>query len=260
MKSGIAAPCHALIASYLMTSSPWPQPILAGKPFDAGKLPLIIGNDRVAERSRLRRNQQVIAADRPTIPLKAGAQAAIDRICRRLERQNLKHSEDRIQLRREPRRASFGRPITQFRRHDDAGAHLGLANRADGLRHLALRVTDKIADHIGIEQIAHQNLTGSSASSAIGGKSSSRGDSVDNTASRDLGGVGSMVSRSPSLRIMASSPGSSNSRGIRTAWLRPFLNSFTCRSELIACSWHMLKHMPIFGYCPRHYFKSHLNT
>ena len=137
-----------------MTSSPWPQPILAGKPFDAGKLPLIIGNDRVAERSRLRRNQQVIATDRPTIPLKAGAQAAIDRVRRRLERKDLKRSEDRIQLRGEPWRASFGRPITQFRRHDDAGAHLGLANRADSLRHLALRVTDKIADHISIEQIS----------------------------------------------------------------------------------------------------------
>jgi hypothetical protein len=84
------------------TSSHWPQPILASKPFNAGNLPLIIGDDRVAERGRLRRDQQVIAADRPTIPLKASAQATIDRIRRRLERQNLKRSEDHIQLRREP--------------------------------------------------------------------------------------------------------------------------------------------------------------
>jgi hypothetical protein len=59
------------------TSSHWPQPILASKPFNAGNLPLIIGDDRVAERGRLRRDQQVIAADRPTIPLKASAQATI---------------------------------------------------------------------------------------------------------------------------------------------------------------------------------------
>ena len=75
-----------------------------------------------------------------------------------------------------------------------------LGMRADGLRYLALRVTDKIVDHIGIEQIAHQILTGSSASSEIGGKSSSSGDSVANTASRDLGGAGSMISRLPSLQ------------------------------------------------------------
>src|SRR5262252_6818838 len=44
------------------------------------------------------------------------------------------------------------------------------------------------------------------------------------TASRDLRGAGSMTSRLPSLRTIASSPGSSNSRGIHTAWLRPFLS------------------------------------
>jgi len=32
--------------------------------------------------------------------------------------------------------------------------------------------------------------------------------------------------------MMASSPGSSNSLGIRTAWFRPFLNSLTCRSGI----------------------------
>jgi hypothetical protein len=75
-------------------------------------------------------------------------------------------------LRRQPRRASFGRPITQFSRHDDAGANLALANRADAFHHLALRVMDQIADDIGIEQIVYQNPTGSSGSSEIGGKSS----------------------------------------------------------------------------------------
>jgi hypothetical protein len=45
-----------------------------------------------------------------------------------------------------------------------------------------------------------------------------------------LGGAGSMISRSPSLRMTASSPGNSNSRGIRTARFRPFLKTFTCLS------------------------------
>src|SRR5262245_54995901 len=39
-----------------------------------------------------------------------------------------------------------------------------------------------------------------------------------------------MISRAPSFRMMASFPGSSNSRGMRTAWFVPFLNSFTCCS------------------------------
>ena len=56
--------------------------------------------------------------------------------------------------------------------------------------------------------------------------------SVSSRASNDLGGTASIISLSPSLRMMASSPGSSNSRRILTAWFLPFLNSFTCRSGI----------------------------
>jgi len=42
-----------------------------------------------------------------------------------------------------------------------------------------------------------------------------------------------VTSRSPSLLIMASSPGNSNSRGIRTALFRPFLKTLTWRSGLV---------------------------
>jgi len=65
----------------------------------------------------------------------------------------------------------------------------------------------------------------------MGGKSSGNGASFANRASRDLVGTGSMTSRSPSFRMMASSPGNSNSRGIRTALFRPFLKTLTWRSE-----------------------------
>lgn len=41
-------------------------------------------------------------------------------------------------------------------------------------------------------------------------------------ASSKRGGAGSMISRRPSLWIVASSPGSSNSRGNRTGWSRPW--------------------------------------
>ncbi len=65
----------------------------------------------------------------------------------------------------------------------------------------------------------------------MGGKSSRNGASFANRASRDLVGTGSMTSRSPSFRMMASSPGNSNSRGMRTALFRPFLKTLTWRSR-----------------------------
>ena len=82
-----------------------------------------------------------------------------------------------------------------------------------------------LADHVGIEQIAHQNSTGSNASSGIGGKSSSSGDSVANTANRDLGGAGSMVKPclSPAVtgkkrcRMHGGAPGSGAPRGNKNA-------------------------------------------
>jgi hypothetical protein len=46
----------------------------------------------------------------------------------------------------------------------------------------------------------------------------------------------SMMIRSPYLRITASVPGNSNSRAMRTARLRPFLNSLTGRSQPIGVS------------------------
>jgi len=63
---------------------------------------------------------------------------------------------------------------------------------------------------------------GSGGESSITGKSSSRGLSVFKTSSNDFFGSGSMISLFPSFRMIASSPGNSNSRGMRTARLRPF--------------------------------------
>jgi hypothetical protein len=85
-------------------------------------------------------------------------------------------------------------------------AQINIARLADVLGYPALRVADEVGYHIG---------------------------RVASNASRDFGGAGSMISPSPSLRMIASSLGSSNARGIRTAWFRPFLKSLTCRSETI---------------------------
>jgi len=68
----------------------------------------------------------------------------------------------------------------------------------------------------------------------MGGKSSLSGARVASRARSDFGGAGSIISRVPSFRMMASSPGNSNSRGIRTAWFRPFLKTLTCRCAIFA--------------------------
>jgi hypothetical protein len=106
------------------------------------------------------------------------------------------------------------------------------AGRARGLPHpvLAGQVIDPGKLPLAVEQAAHQSSTGSKSSSGIGGNASSSGERFASTASRDLGSAGSMIKRSPSLRMMASLPGNSNSRGIVTAWFRPFLNRLTRRS------------------------------
>src|SRR5260370_31774453 len=97
----------------------------------------------------------------------------------------------------------------------------------DALRHFSLRVADEIRNDVGIEQVTHQGSTGSGGKSRMGGKSSGSGARDANTANRDLGGAGSMINRSPSFRMMASSPQNSNSRGSRTARLRPFRKILT---------------------------------
>ena len=79
----------------------------------------------------------------------------------------------------------------------------------------------------------------------MGAKSSSIGFREANNSSSDSGEAGSMISLLPSLRIIASSPANSNSRGIRAARLRPFLNTFTRRSVTFFEGIGMCqKHMP----------------
>ena len=83
--------------------------------------------------------------------------------------------------------------------------------------------------NIGVKQVARQISTCLGGGSGIGGNSSSIGWSVASNSSSDPSATGSIISREPSFRIITSSPGSSNSRGIRTAWFRPFLKSLARR-------------------------------
>ena len=77
-----------------------------------------------------------------------------------------------------------------------------------------------------IKQVPHRSI-GSKSSSSMIGKSSSIGDRVASRESSERGGATSMISLVPSRKISASSPGSSSSRGIRTAWFLPLRKSLT---------------------------------
>src|SRR5216684_4340399 len=215
----------------------WLKPILAKQAVDPGELPFVVGDDGIAEGDCLSGNEQIITADRSADLFEPGADQAISGIGRHLEGENVQGAKYRLELRREPWRCLLRSPVAQFRGDDDACADLCLAYLADVLGYPALRMADEIGDDVGIEQVAHQNSTGPGAGSGIGGNSSSSGARVANSASRDVGGAGSIISLAPSLRMMASSPGSSNSRGIRTAWFRPFLKSLTRRSGITVASY-----------------------
>jgi hypothetical protein len=81
-------------------------------------------------------------------------------------------------------------------------------------------------------ETSSQRFTSSTGSrSSISGNSSLRGSHVDKSSRRDGRGIGSRISRSPSLRRTAWLPGSSRPRGIRSAWLLPLRNRRTTRSS-----------------------------
>jgi hypothetical protein len=101
------------------------QPILPSKVLDVGEFLFIIGDDGATKSKRLSRNEQVVGADWSASLLKSRTQQSVGSIGRHLEGQDVKRPKHRFQLGREPWRASFGRPITQCRDDDNAGANMG---------------------------------------------------------------------------------------------------------------------------------------
>lgn len=122
------------------------------------------------------------------------------------------------------------RSVPQLGSNDDACTNLALTDLRNMPRNWTVRMPYELRRDIRVQQVPHQISTAPGGASEIGGKSSSIGERASSTFKRDLGEAGSIISHYPSLRIKASSPGSSNSREILTAWFRPFLKSLTCRS------------------------------
>ncbi len=93
--------------------------------------------------------------------------------------------------------------------------------------HYALWIADQIGQDVFVQQI-RRRCTHSNTSSTgwwqviiyIGERFSQGGREASSASSLPLR-IGSTISRSPSLWMSASPPSSSNSRGMRSAWLRP---------------------------------------
>src|SRR6266852_5054728 len=121
------------------------------------------------------------------------------------------------------------RPAGTDGRHDDAGADVVLAHLGDPLSSSALRVPDQVGNDVRIHHVASQSMfSGAGTGSSTSWKPSSSGFIVLSKATSPRLRTGSITRRSPSRCMRASSPGSSNSTGIRTAWLRPLRNNLTC--------------------------------
>jgi len=210
-----------------------PHPILPLQPFDASELRLVVGDERQAEGERMGGDQQVIAADRSARPFEPGANFPVHGVGGDFERQDFERAEHRLELTRQPERTFLLSAEAQLRRGDDARADVRFPNAADVLDYRPLRIADKIGDDVRVEKIRHLKSTGLGGASSIAGKLSSMRSSPAKTLNSERGAAGSIISLSPSRRMIASAPGSSNSRGIRTAWFLPFLKSLTCRASVM---------------------------
>jgi hypothetical protein len=109
----------------------------------------------------------------------------------------------------------------KFYRDNNTRTDSHLTSLCNSPCHCSLWESNQIGKDIRIQQIAKRHFQSSG---------SSRGDRVANKESSRPFLMGSTIRRPPSLRMIASSPSSSNTRGMRTAWFLPLRNRRTCRS------------------------------
>src|SRR5208283_17223 len=187
-------------------------------------------------------DEQVVRSDRGSPSFQLRTNFPIFRVGRIFQGLHVELSQEVFYRLREPFRAALRAAISKLGRHDDACAHVALTNSGYALCDPAFRVLDQVRNDVRVQQIAGQNIfSGAGGRSSISGKASSRGFIVSRSPNRPRLRVGSSTRRSPSRRMIASSPGSSNSTGIRTAWLRSFRNNLTCRVAPMPSSKHMFK-------------------
>src|SRR5258708_3732211 len=189
---------------------------------------------------------QVFAANWLSGRFQLRAYCAVFGIGRNIKRQNTDLAEQVFDSSEQPLRAALCASVAQLGCHDDAGADIIFTRLGDPLRRSTLWVPDQVENDVCVQHVAGQTtFSGAGTGSSTSGKSSSSGFIVLSRATRPRLRTGSITRRSPSRCMIASSPGNSNSTGIRTAWLRPLRNSLTCLCSDIGSLFSIChEHMP----------------
>lgn len=175
-------------------------------------------------------DQQVVGLDRPAGVLELGSDRVVIAVSRRVEWHDRQLGQDLLDPVQETGRALLGAAAAQLRRDDDADADR-VRDRPGALCGSASRVADQLADDVRIQHVPH----GQKTSSGFGGGSTISGGESQSPCQPSRSAIspalrtGSRMRRSPSRLMIASVPGSSNSTGMRTAWLRLFRKSLTLR-------------------------------
>src|ERR1700678_1387177 len=157
----------------------------------------------------MRRDIQIISPDDIARRLEFRPNPSVHRIGRRRERENFESTQNQADARFEPRGFFLVGAVTQFGGDDNTRTYVLCADFADAPRYLSGGITNQVGYDVRVQEITHQSENGSGGGSSILGNSSSMGSKVANNSSNDGIGAGSMIRRSPSLRMIASSPGSS---------------------------------------------------
>src|SRR6056297_284253 len=198
------------------------QPIRHTEVRDSGEFSLIGRDNGQVQRTGLGGDQEIIRSNECSVAGEGCPDFGVVAIGRRIERQYLECGKDLVDAIHEVCRARFDAAVTELPTGNDARADRTLTGCDDAFTDTAMRSADQIRENIGVQQVAQgqgQSSTSSRSgkSSSISGKFSVSGSRVSKSASSRPFCTGSMMRRSPSLRIMASSPSSSYSRGMRSA-------------------------------------------
>ena len=120
------------------------EPGLDGEVGHARELSDIRGDDGQTKAARLGGDQQIVAADRRSGSFEMGADGGIGLVHRRVETQDRKARQDRIQLTCQALRSLLGGAIAQLGGDDDAGADRVFTDLGDAFSDGALGMAHQI--------------------------------------------------------------------------------------------------------------------
>src|SRR3989338_1926315 len=208
-------------------------PILQAQPRDALELAGVVGDQRRIKRQGMAGDPQVVGADGRTGFLEPGE------LRRVVPAEGVAGIEDDRHLPRqriEPTQhfglaAASLRPLEQLRVGNEG--HAQPVRRRQGVdprRHAVRPVFDEVDERVGVDEVnqsASRSCMGSGSSrhaSSAATKSSSKPDKASRSATPRSAGRGWMTRAPDSVRVISTCGESRrNSRGIRTAWLLPFM-------------------------------------